>query len=110
MTWRNFIGQNQLQAAVEAARDAGLPAHARIFEDQYPSDRFCRRDEASGLQNERPDVLVFPQSGNAPRVGERWNERMEDFPKRREVLRVETGIELRARAFPLARGRLGSGC
>ena len=49
MTRRDLARQNELQAGVQALRDARLAAHAGILEHQHAPDRFLRGDQLAGL-------------------------------------------------------------
>jgi hypothetical protein len=45
MARRDFTRQEQLQAAIEAAGNRGLPAHPGILENQHAAHGFARRDQ-----------------------------------------------------------------
>ena len=65
---RDFAGQDQLQARVQALRDARCAAQPGIFEDEDAPLGFLGGDEPPGFHQQRPQLVVPPERGHARRL------------------------------------------
>jgi hypothetical protein len=93
MRGRDLARQDELQPAIERARDRRLAAQAGILEHEDAALRFLRRDEPAGLEHVRTDGFVAPERRHAgrPRLGN--HEVAEHVPERGHVLGADAGVE-----------------
>ena len=66
---RDLAGQDQLQAGVQALRDAGLAGQAGVLQDQHAAHGFLGADQRAGGHDVGAHVLVLPDGGHAARRG-----------------------------------------
>ncbi|MNI69644.1 hypothetical protein D3C73_1254070 [compost metagenome] len=66
---RHFAGQDQLQARVQALRDAGLARQAGVFQDQHAPHGFLGGDQRAGRHDVVAHIVVLPDGGYAARGG-----------------------------------------
>ena len=62
---RDFAGQNQLQAGVQALRDSRRAVQARVFEHDDAPLGFLGGDQPAGFHQKRPQLLVPPERRHA---------------------------------------------
>ena len=93
---RDLSRHHELHAGVQALRDLGGAAQARVLEHEDATLRFLRRDETSGVHQQRTDLVVAPHRGHAGahRLGR--HELREHFPQRRRVLLMKPPIQILA--------------
>ena len=103
MGGRDVARHHHLNAGIERGGDFGLPAQARIFQNQHAPLRFLRRDQLARLCHVVADDFEFPQMRPAGALRFWRNQVAHDRPQRGKIFAVDLFVER------LAFRRLGHG-
>ncbi|MCY1309916.1 hypothetical protein D9M70_600580 [compost metagenome] len=108
MAGRDLAGQDQLQAGVQALRDAGLAGQAGVLQDEHAPHGFLGADERAGGHDVVAYVVVFPESGHAARRGFARHQVVQRLPEGSHVFLGDARVV--GGAIGVGEGTVGHAC